>query len=307
MCAFLLAAETLRREDKARRIATPFNDPNQRHQQDSTDSAPMAPLLRPEIAEQGHLESSFAGLSVANDKDKSSASSNGKVEALAGAQKGGLGAPKAAAATAQGLQEKAATVDPKQRLPDVKPTWPLEPGVPDAAAKVETRQETQHSPPASAPEPAAATSQGVDLPPLWHRPALWVWTEIQDVALRVMTSLHWSFAWFQNSSQDDESHHCCRVVQGTLLRLLYDLLIGHFSDHDMKFGRVLASGLQPVLQCAALNSAQSPMLNCLVVAFLQRTALMVQVWDSMEDYERPAQGVPGFQEVPYIWQLFGEC
>lgn len=301
--ACLLAAETS--SDKAGQVVSPFNDPNQQleqHHQGSTDSAAMAPLPKAETAEQGPLESSFADISVADANDASRAGSNGKTEALTSTQTGGSGASKAAAITNQDLQEAAATADSGQKSISLKLRKPPKLWVPDAATKGSPEHESQHESSAAA-DSGAARSEGNAKIPLWHQSESTVWTEIQDVAVRMIMPLHCCFAWFQSSGPDDESLTQLLVV---LQRLLHDLLMGHFGDHDLDFSRVLSAGLYPVLRCANLASAESPLVTSLLVAFLQRTALGVQDLDAMEDYERAPDGVPSSHEVSEIWQLFGK-
>lgn len=87
---------------------------------------------------------------------------------------------------------------------------------------------------ATGPQSAAAADSS-----LWHQPKSWVWSEIQDVALRAIATLHWA-----NGSMDEEqqppdstvvSQHFCLGLKLHLLRLLHDLLIGHLSDYGMDF------------------------------------------------------------------------
>lgn len=293
----MLDAEALCREVKAGRPVAPSNDSNQQseqHHQGSTEF-PVAIAQQPkaETAEKGHLENSFAQLSLADAQDASRSGSSNKIEAISGSINGHSGATEATAATKQGLLDTAATADPTQKPSDLM------------AAKTDVKHQSQHDSPAAA-NPGEATSEDVAKVALWHRPEVWVWAEIQDVAVRVIMTLHWTRAWFRSSSQDFQSPKRVATLQVHLLHLLHDLLIGHFEDQGMDFTPVLSIGLLPVLRCGCLAATESPSLGLLIVAFLQRTAQGAQAWGEMEGYERPKDEIPGFQEMEVIWQLFGK-
>ena len=152
---------------------------------------------------------------------------------------------------------------------------------------------------------AAAGPQSSDTL-LWHRPEVLVWVEVQDVALRVIATLDWANSCFDEEQQGSDStpaFQCfCLELKLHLLRLLHDLLIGHFSDDGMDFWKILAAGLGPVLRSLkGLPAKDVCQVSPLVVALLQRTAHDIIVGAE----SAPSGTLDNFTDLQQIWSLFG--
>ena len=122
---------------------------------------------------------------------------------------------------------------------------------------------------------------------------------------RVITTLSWAVDWLCSGRTDGARVERCLQLQMCLLRLLHDLLIGHFSDNALEIG-TLSAGLPFVLH-KALGAAA--FVDSLAVAWLQRLKHDVSAGAKQQVYDQ--DGVlacdPAIKELAKgIWQLLGK-
>lgn len=239
------------------------------------------------------LQCSVAELSVTENEAASSSQDSKVTSAPAAAASTSVHDPNAVLFV---QQMPAATVDPQQQPHDAQATLAQE-GLQTTVAVVDSSQKPEDT----QSEPAVRRS-------LWHRPQIGVWSEIQDVALKLIATLKWSDDWLFSSKRSTEasaSYVCLRIDS---MQLLHDLLIGHFDDEGMDFQKIINTGLLCVLTCyQKMPKTSCPCLEALAMAFLQRMTQDFADWATLEVYERPEERPAGLIETAYIWDILGEC
>ena len=114
---------------------------------------------------------------------------------------------------------------------------------------------------------APAGAQVSDLPEKWPRPTPDEWQDVDLVAARAFTTLHWSSLPQVMRSVSAEDYH---MLVASLAYLLHCLVVGHLLDVDLDVSMLFSVGLDPVLRLISAGHAEY---TDLAVAMLSRLAM----------------------------------